>query len=68
LRWNRLEELNMESLPLIIRAAIVAVLGATVVVMLTLGRRRKRARTDLGLWAPDATPKRAESGTTSQAH
>lgn len=56
----------MESVPLIIRAAIIAVLGATAVVMLTLGRRRKRVSTGLGLWAPAATPERAKSGTTSQ--
>jgi hypothetical protein len=57
----------MESLPLNIRAAVV-VLGATAVVMLTLGRRRKRTSTGLGLWAPAATPQRAKSGTFSQVH
>jgi hypothetical protein len=56
----------METLPLMLRAAVVAVLGAAAVVMLTLGRRRNRNRTDLGLWSPAARP-RANSGNASRA-
>jgi hypothetical protein len=57
----------MESLPLMIRAAVIAVLGAAAVLTLTLGRRRRRACTDLGLWAPAAAAPRAKSDTVPKA-
>jgi hypothetical protein len=56
----------MESLPLMIRAAIVPVFAVLAVLAFALGRRRKQSHTDLGLWAPAPSPQRRVSGSASQ--